>query len=356
MESPETSPTPQEDKFSNLKKVTPVSKYLALVLFVVLPFIGGWIGYNYAPEKVVEVEVEVERVVVKEVEKIVENDSGLELDQSKFAELVVKKESAIEKHQRYYVSKDGIKYFMPKEAMTEYGLFYLYKAENKVFYLRSDTELSYPRVQLVEVEGVYAEDLLVLDDFENYITKHYAKDNDRVYFLGDDLVGIGPFNYILHIIEGADVETFEIKFPSKHISIDVNNVYHRYSVIEYADPSSFGLSNNTSINYDKNNVYLWLRVLLNADPETYEVLHDFSTAGPSVVLGQDKDNYYIDYCSIPKTEVITTPQSYEEYRTFVIDNTNISPNDNFFMTGGFYTQEKDGGECVVKQLDNLRKR
>ena len=43
--------------------VTPFSKYLALALFVALPFVGGWVGYHYAPEKIVEVEkvVEVEK-------------------------------------------------------------------------------------------------------------------------------------------------------------------------------------------------------------------------------------------------------------------------------------------------------
>lgn len=57
-------------------KVTPFSKYLAMTLFVALPFIGGYIGYTYAPVKVVEVEkmVEVEKVgeskVVSEVKKV----------------------------------------------------------------------------------------------------------------------------------------------------------------------------------------------------------------------------------------------------------------------------------------------
>ncbi len=44
-----------------LHTVTPLSKYLAMALFILMPFIGGWIGYTYSPEKVVEVE----RVVVK---------------------------------------------------------------------------------------------------------------------------------------------------------------------------------------------------------------------------------------------------------------------------------------------------
>lgn len=44
------------DRFASLKTVTPLSKYLAMVLFILLPFVGGWIGYQFAPEKIVEVE------------------------------------------------------------------------------------------------------------------------------------------------------------------------------------------------------------------------------------------------------------------------------------------------------------
>jgi hypothetical protein len=43
-------------------KVTTLSKYLAMTLFILMPFVGGYIGYVYAPEKVMEV------VVTKEVE------------------------------------------------------------------------------------------------------------------------------------------------------------------------------------------------------------------------------------------------------------------------------------------------
>jgi hypothetical protein len=47
---------PKNSVESQLHRVTPLSKYLALTLFVALPFIGGWIGYTHAPEKVVVVE------------------------------------------------------------------------------------------------------------------------------------------------------------------------------------------------------------------------------------------------------------------------------------------------------------
>jgi hypothetical protein len=56
-------PLPQPT--SSLHRVTPLSKCLAMALFIILPFIGGYIGYTFAPVKVVEVE----RVVVNEVEK-----------------------------------------------------------------------------------------------------------------------------------------------------------------------------------------------------------------------------------------------------------------------------------------------
>lgn len=56
MEPEKTSAEQPENKFDSLLKVTPLSKYLAMALFVTLPFVGGWIGYTFAPEKIVEVE------------------------------------------------------------------------------------------------------------------------------------------------------------------------------------------------------------------------------------------------------------------------------------------------------------
>jgi hypothetical protein len=39
-----------------LTTVTPLSKYLAMALFIAMPFIGGWIGYTHVPPTVVEIE------------------------------------------------------------------------------------------------------------------------------------------------------------------------------------------------------------------------------------------------------------------------------------------------------------
>lgn len=69
----------EEGQKNNLFKVTPVSKYLAMALFVVLPFLGGWIGYVYAPDKVVEVAVEVpiqKDLTQQEIKELYVNEVG----------------------------------------------------------------------------------------------------------------------------------------------------------------------------------------------------------------------------------------------------------------------------------------
>lgn len=76
----EREPLEQVAETNRLHKVTPVSKYLAMTLFIILPFLGGWIGYSFAPEKVLEVEkvVEVERVVNNEVETNLNSQNNLQ--------------------------------------------------------------------------------------------------------------------------------------------------------------------------------------------------------------------------------------------------------------------------------------
>lgn len=59
MESFSTEPAAAATPLSVLHQVTPVSKYVALALFVVLPFLGGYVGYRLAPVSVVEVETAV---------------------------------------------------------------------------------------------------------------------------------------------------------------------------------------------------------------------------------------------------------------------------------------------------------
>lgn len=58
-----------EQNLSPLHTVTPLSKYLAMGLFIILPFLGGWIGYTYAPEKEIVFERVTEKIVEVPTEK-----------------------------------------------------------------------------------------------------------------------------------------------------------------------------------------------------------------------------------------------------------------------------------------------
>lgn len=64
----------QQSSFNQLTKITPLSKYLALLLFISLPFIGAYVGYQSAPEKVVEkvMAVESEEDLIKNKDFVID--------------------------------------------------------------------------------------------------------------------------------------------------------------------------------------------------------------------------------------------------------------------------------------------
>lgn len=55
MESEIAAQVTQPEVRSAWNRVTPLSKYLAMVLFVVLPFLGGFVGYKFALKEAVSV-------------------------------------------------------------------------------------------------------------------------------------------------------------------------------------------------------------------------------------------------------------------------------------------------------------
>lgn len=72
MEIENTTPAPTSS--SQWNTVTPFSKYAAMVIFVVMPFVGFWVGMQYAPERIVEVG----KIIVKpgplETQKVSDTD------------------------------------------------------------------------------------------------------------------------------------------------------------------------------------------------------------------------------------------------------------------------------------------
>lgn len=72
-----------ESNQSVLNTVTPLSKYLAMALFVLLPFVGGYIGYTFVPEKIVEVEKQIS------LEKETDSEQKADIEISNDEELLV---------------------------------------------------------------------------------------------------------------------------------------------------------------------------------------------------------------------------------------------------------------------------
>ncbi len=58
-----------------VNQITSVSKILSAVLFIILPFVGAYVGYQFAPEKVVEVE----KVVMVQPEVITDDQTVAEV-------------------------------------------------------------------------------------------------------------------------------------------------------------------------------------------------------------------------------------------------------------------------------------
>jgi hypothetical protein len=90
--------------------VTPLSKYLAMVLFIAMPFVGGWIGYTYAPVQVVEVEKTITSEVapeeVLEIESAaVVSDGDIEVVLSNGEKKIVAKALKPASQEKYYESE-----------------------------------------------------------------------------------------------------------------------------------------------------------------------------------------------------------------------------------------------------------
>ena len=75
---PKNLNTEIKKQICDLHKVTPLSKYLTMTIFIVMPFIAGWIGYTYGYVK----NVEVEKVISLGEQNILNDTSSITLNKS----------------------------------------------------------------------------------------------------------------------------------------------------------------------------------------------------------------------------------------------------------------------------------
>jgi hypothetical protein len=249
--------------FAPLKKATLLSKYFTFGLFIILPFLGGWVGYNLTP------------VPAMNTNNIIVQNSESEFQ---YSEMNNKMQADLKYNPLgglyFYNRDDGLIYFLKTEI------------EDKSYVLIAQAD--------TDTFSVYKE------------TPAYAHDKNFVYFIDtDDYFAAYP-SYKLNIIEGADPESFKTNiveaFPVAHgntyqslLAKDNNNIYYKNQIIEGADPESFVVTKWVSINYDKNYVFLWRKIIPNADPSTYKVLFDTSTSKKGVVFGYDANECFKDY-------------------------------------------------------------
>jgi hypothetical protein len=193
------------ESISAVTKVTPLSKALAAILFIAMPFVGLYIGYTYAPEKVVEVERVVERIVYENVVTSKSNFPHINFESLSTKELSFAKPVNIKfvngtsTDSRAFLQNDGAVFVytnigfsgepgLVKLPVTDIGnLTFLYSGYlgeyisdgSKVFYVGTFSP------SVLRMDGVD------VSSFE-YLDIDFTADSTSVYLRGEKLVGVGP--------------------------------------------------------------------------------------------------------------------------------------------------------------------
>lgn len=202
------------DALAPLKQITPLSKYLAMVLFIILPFLGGWVGYTYAPEKVVE------------VEKTVESSSSSEVVSTEVTESKLDAECP-------YISGFASN-FNESSIMTLIGLCdnpdYLIIGDD-VYYIAQENWGGVFVPGFNKIEDVEAENLSLIES-DNRHYRLLATDGKTVFYGTEPLASASTFSILGWV---------GFKFPVL-ISKDLNGVYVHTEKIFGLDPDSATLS------------------------------------------------------------------------------------------------------------------
>jgi hypothetical protein len=197
-----------ESRLAPLQKVTPLSKYLAAALFIVMPFIGGWIGYRYAPEKVVEIQ---KSIVVEKLATAEQEVTGIE---------------------RYFTpieitSLDGGEYQSSTEKLIGYGdLLYVLRV------LPMEAGLSLTLLPEVSLDPSVAADFTSLGG-------GYLKNNQDVIFVGEAFAAPQVVNTADSLLFNTIVASPAADATSSVVfGVDNTSVYYQGVLLEGIEPES----------------------------------------------------------------------------------------------------------------------
>ncbi len=206
----QTSETTEVVTKSRLHEVTPVSKYLALALFVALPFLGGYVGYQFAPTEFVEVK----KIVKVPTGETLKNPETLQVSESE--------------------ADDGTFYTQYSESVIngwneKPDAFF--EKDNDFFYF--DLSPYGGGAVVTRFPDAATHSLSTDGDPYEYIEKNYIKNSKFVIYTK------GPY-----LVPGADPETFEVTNVNKgnlffdvDLARDKENFYFRSTKLEGLDLS-----------------------------------------------------------------------------------------------------------------------
>ncbi len=251
--------------YQPLCRVTPVSKYLAMIIFIMLPFVGGYVGYQYA---------------LTTVKPAVMSESVL-------GELVNAPEESQDFNNNY--DSDSLqKPWITDQVNHEFRL----EDGNVVFSTRGDAA----RVTTHIVESLDPKTFQSLNEISGQFELLYAKDDNNVV--------VSDGGVVLEI-PGADVATFEVL--GSVFSRDAKYVYMTFDVfggvnyeprvekVNKADSLTFQVL-KSGYAKDKNQVYFIangnsIEIVKMADPETFFVTDVPSDRAPYDESYKAKDAY-----------------------------------------------------------------
>ena len=177
-----------EGHFAPLKKITPLSKYLAMAIFIVMPFVGGWIGYNYMPEKIVETEklVEVEKSVGDESELVAidQFNIGLTIPSHWAVESVGENEPSHETHRIKNETGESVVSISHTMDLASYSM--IAPVENRTS-LREALEFELVSIKEVEVGGIRAySGYSINEDIDSVLKQVWVDKDGQIYVFSYD--------------------------------------------------------------------------------------------------------------------------------------------------------------------------
>lgn len=235
---------------NSFNKVTFLSKYLAITLFVVLPFVGGWIGYQYGYSNPTLKEIKVIESLPQNQQKSINSAPTLQNIEGNFFTLHNKAVYVSSSVSRGFVEIEGI----DANSATVIEDYYVIK-DNTTVYSRCSGKFKPLMPDYISVSSF------------DIVEWPYFKDNYHVYYFNTYSDKESPNECYVTMLEGADPKTFEV-FDGRQDKIcdwynardldpyrpiyyvkDSMHVYCADKIVENADPSRCTYEDTSNCKY-----------------------------------------------------------------------------------------------------------